>query len=245
MTTSQHQSAFNLVDGEWQSAPEELEVRNPADIREIVATVPSMDARSVHAAFEAAERAAATWRHTSQVDRGRVLLRAAQLLRERRDDLSRTLTLEMGKTLSEASGEVGKAADFFEYYGGLGRAERGSLLSHENPDVMSWTVHEPVGVVLAITPWNDPLLDSGPQARSGADRRKQRRTQAGLRHPRNRDRAGPGAQRRGPASRRTQHRHWCRPEDRCCASRAPGTEGRELHGLERGRRFTEGVPRRS
>ena len=64
----------------------------------------------------------------------------------------------MGKTLAEASGEVGKAADFFEYYGGLGRAERGSLLSHENPDVMSWTVHEPLGVVLAITPWNDPLL---------------------------------------------------------------------------------------
>ena len=64
----------------------------------------------------------------------------------------------MGKTLAEASGEVGKAADFFEYYGGLGRAERGSLLSHENPDVMAWTVHEPLGVVLAITPWNDPLL---------------------------------------------------------------------------------------
>ena len=59
------------------------------------------------------------------MDRGRVLLRAAQLLRDRRDELSRTLTLEMGKTLAEAGGEVGKAADFFEYYGGLGRADRG------------------------------------------------------------------------------------------------------------------------
>jgi aldehyde dehydrogenase (NAD+) len=138
--------------------PEQLEVRNPADVREVVGTVPSMDARGVHAAFDSAERAAAAWRDTSQVDRGRVLLRASELLRDRREELARTLTLEMGKTLAEAGGEVGKAADFFEYYGGLGRAERGGLLSHENLDVMSWTVHEPLGVVLAITPWNDPLL---------------------------------------------------------------------------------------
>jgi len=158
VTTSLHLSALNLVDGEWQSGPNRLEVRNPADTRELVATVPSMDARDVHAAFEAADRASATWRNTSQVDRGRVLLRAAHLLRDRRDELSRTLTLEMGKTLAEANGEVGKAADFFEYYGGLGRAERGSLLSHANPGVMAWTAHEPLGVVLAITPWNDPLL---------------------------------------------------------------------------------------
>jgi len=158
MTTSLHRPVLNLVGGEWHPGPEELEVRNPADTREVVATVPSMDAAGVHAAFDAAERAATTWRRVSQVDRGRVLLRAAQLLRDRQDDLSRTLTLEMGKTLAEARGEIGKAADFFEYYGGLGRAERGELLAHENPAVMAWTVHEPLGVVLAITPWNDPLL---------------------------------------------------------------------------------------
>jgi len=158
VTTTQSQPALNLVDGAWQSSAEQLEVRNPADTRELLATVPSMDARDVHAVFEAAERATGPWRAMSQVDRGRVLLRAAQLMRERRDELSRTLSLEMGKTLAEAYGEVGKAADFFEYYGGLGRAERGSLLAHENPDVMAWTVHEPLGVVLAITPWNDPLL---------------------------------------------------------------------------------------
>ena len=159
MTTTLHQSALNLVDGQWQSAPAQLEVRNPADLRELVATRPSMDAAGVHAAFDAAERAAAAWRSTSQVDRGRVLLRAAQLLRDRRDELSRTLTREMGKTLAEARGEVGKAADFFEYYGGLGRAERRERCSRtRTAEVLSWTVHEPLGVVLAITPWNDPLL---------------------------------------------------------------------------------------
>jgi len=158
VTTTLHHSALNLVDGQWQSAPGELEVRNPADLRELVATVPAMDAAGVRAAFDAAERAAAVWRRTSQVDRGRVLLRAAQLLRDRSDELSRTLTREMGKTLAEATGEVGKAADFFEYYGGLGRVDRGEVLAHENPDVLAWTIHEPLGVVLAITPWNDPML---------------------------------------------------------------------------------------
>jgi acyl-CoA reductase-like NAD-dependent aldehyde dehydrogenase len=151
-------SVLNLVDGQWQSSAESLEVRNPADTREVVATVPSMDADAVHAAFEAAARGAAVWRATSEVDRGRILLRTAQLLRERTDELSRVLTREMGKTLAEAAGEVTKAADFFEYYGGLGRSDRGTVLSHENPDVMAWAVHEPLGVVLAVTPWNDPLL---------------------------------------------------------------------------------------
>jgi alpha-ketoglutaric semialdehyde dehydrogenase len=158
VTTSMHQTVLNLVDGEWHSSVEHLEVRNPADTRELVATVPSMDADAVRSAFDAAERGAKKWRNTSPVDRGRVLLRAAQLLRDRVDDLSRTLTLEMGKTIAEARGEVGKSADFFEYYGGLGRSERGGLLPHESFDVISWTVHEPLGVVLAITPWNDPLL---------------------------------------------------------------------------------------
>jgi alpha-ketoglutaric semialdehyde dehydrogenase len=158
VTTSMLPSVLNLVDGEWPSSTESLEVRDPADTRDLVATVPSMDARAVHAAFEAAERGATVWRDTSQVDRGRVLLRAAQLLRDRRGELSRTLTREMGKTLGEADGEIAKAADFLEYYGGLGRSERGIVLSHENPEVISWAVHEPLGVVLAITPWNDPLL---------------------------------------------------------------------------------------
>ncbi|PVG81168.1 aldehyde dehydrogenase [Nocardioides gansuensis] len=158
MTETTVTHAQNLVGGTWQSTATTLEVRNPADGRELVATVPSMDAAAVHAAFDAAERGAVVWRDTSPVDRGRVLLRAAAIMRDQRDDLARILTKEMGKTLAEATGEVGKAADFLEYYGGLGRGEQGSLLAHENPEVTAWAVHEPLGVVLAITPWNDPLL---------------------------------------------------------------------------------------
>jgi len=158
MTSSTAPVLRNLVGGTWRSTAETLEVRNPADARELVATVPSMDAAAVHAVFDAAERGAAIWRDTTPIDRGRVLLRAAALMREQREELARTLTREMGKTLAEATGEVAKAADFLEYYGGLGRDEQGNLLSHENPAVMAWAKHEPLGVVLAITPWNDPLL---------------------------------------------------------------------------------------
>lgn len=158
MTTSTPLNLVNLLDGEWRSSTDHLDVHNPADMREVVATVPRMSADDVAAAFDAASRGAQVWKATSPVDRGRILTRASILLRERQRALSEILTREMGKTLAEATGEVNKTADFFEYYGGLGRADQGEILAHEVSGVMAWTIHEPVGVVLAITPWNDPLL---------------------------------------------------------------------------------------
>jgi len=149
---------LNLVGGTWVDAGGTLEVRDPSDERVVVGLVPAMDAGDVDRVYAAAAAGFEAWRATSSVDRGRVLLEAAGLLRERREQIAVTLTREMGKTLAEASGEVAKAADFFEYYGGLGRAARGEVLAHERTDTMAYTVHEPRGVVLAITPWNDPLL---------------------------------------------------------------------------------------
>ncbi len=150
----------NLVAGEWRAAAgdEWLEVFDPADREHLVGAVPAMAAADVEAVFDAARAAATQWARTPSIQRGRILLRGATLLRERRADIARTITLEMGKTLAEATGEVAKAADFFEYYGGLGRRATGERLAHEQPGAQAWTVHEPVGVVLAITPWNDPLL---------------------------------------------------------------------------------------
>jgi aldehyde dehydrogenase (NAD+) len=149
----------NLVGGAWRDVPgERLEVRNPADLREVVGAVPRMDAAAIADVYAEAERGAAVWRATSAVQRGRVLLEAAALLRQRRAPIAQLLSLEMGKTLGEAAVEVTKAADFLEYYGGIGRAARGEVLPHERDDVLAYTVHEPLGVVLAITPWNDPLL---------------------------------------------------------------------------------------
>jgi aldehyde dehydrogenase (NAD+) len=148
----------NLVGGEWLETGEAIEVVNPADERQVVGAVPSMSAGDVAAVYEAAAAGAQIWAATSKIDRGRVLTATARLLRERAEELAKLLSAEMGKTLAEARGEVGKSADFFEYFGGLGRSSRGELLAHEVAGVHAYTVHEPLGVVLAITPWNDPLL---------------------------------------------------------------------------------------
>lgn len=148
----------NLVGGDWREEAEWLEVRNPADRREVVGVVPRMRADVVTLAYDAAAEAFGAWSKTSAIARGRILLRAAALLRERSQELARILTLEMGKTLTEATGEVHKSADFFEYYGGLGRGKLGYVLDDERPGVSAWVARVPVGVVLAVTPWNDPLL---------------------------------------------------------------------------------------
>jgi acyl-CoA reductase-like NAD-dependent aldehyde dehydrogenase len=135
-----------------------LEVLDPSDLREVVGSVPRMTAADVQAMFAAAAEGAVEWARTSSVNRGRILLQAAAIVRERQGEIARVLTREMGKTLAEATGEVGKTADFFEYYGGIGRTDKGTLLAHERADVTAYTLHEPLGVILAITPWNDPLL---------------------------------------------------------------------------------------
>lgn len=160
MSTSTIKQAKNLVGGEWRESAsgKHLDVRDPADEREIVAQVPAMSATDMEEVYDAATIGASVWAHTSPVARGRILIQAAHLLRDRREAVARDLTREMGKTLAEATGEVSKSADFLEYCGGLGRAPQGDLLGDERSGVRVWTVREPLGVVLAICPWNDPLL---------------------------------------------------------------------------------------
>jgi aldehyde dehydrogenase (NAD+) len=150
----------NLVAGRWQSAEDEAwkEVRNPADRREVVGRVPAMTVADVEEVYRSAAAAKRGWSDRSGIERGRVLLEASSLLRERKLELARDLSREMGKRLGEAEAEVEKSADFFEYYSSFGRLAVGSVLPHEQGSARSWTISEPLGVVLAITPWNDPLL---------------------------------------------------------------------------------------
>lgn len=150
----------NLVGGQWIGNPDRewLPDRSPADTEDVVTMVATMDAAEVNSAYSAARGAAVSWGTESPVVRGRVLFNVAAILRERADAIARLISSEMGKTLTEATGEVQRSADFFEYYAGFGRAPRGSLLPDGRPSVLTWTSEEPVGVVLLITPWNDPLL---------------------------------------------------------------------------------------
>ncbi|WP_137845295.1 aldehyde dehydrogenase family protein [Microbacterium sp. 2FI] len=156
MTTS---TLPNLIGGEFVDADpgHVIEVTNPADGSRVGA-VAALTAAEVTAVFDAAEAGAKTWRTAGPLARGRVLLDAASLIRAEATSLVELIVAEMGKTRAEATGEVGKAAEFFEYYGGLGRAPFGELIPDARPGTFAMQTREPIGIVVLITPWNDPLL---------------------------------------------------------------------------------------
>lgn len=148
----------NLVDGEIITGEATIEVTNPADSREVVGAVPAMTAADIEAVHAAAQRGARTWKNTGRIARGEVLRAIAAGLRADSERLATLITREMGKTLAEARVEVTKSADFFDYYAGLARLPYGELLPDGRPGTYARVVHEPLGVVVLITPWNDPLL---------------------------------------------------------------------------------------
>jgi acyl-CoA reductase-like NAD-dependent aldehyde dehydrogenase len=135
-----------------------LEVRDPADVRSVVGEVPAMTAADVAAAYSLARTAFATWRRTGPLDRAAVLARCASLIRARAEDGAVILVRENGKTLAEARVEVAKTADFLDYYASFARQPWGELLADARPGTQTSARVEPVGVVLAICPWNDPLI---------------------------------------------------------------------------------------
>jgi aldehyde dehydrogenase (NAD+) len=150
----------SLIGGEWLDSGAEgtLPVTDPSDVEQVVGNVPAMGAADITALYDAAEKGAHTWRRTAPLERGRILAGAARLLRDRSEQIAHDLVSEMGKTLAEATVEVTKAADFFEYYASLARLPLGVLLADARPSVTVEVRNEPIGIVVAITPWNDPLL---------------------------------------------------------------------------------------
>ena len=150
----------NLVDGKIlePATSESIDVTNPADSEQLVGRVPAMTAEDIHAVYEAAVTGARTWRETGVLARGEILRAAAAKVRDESDALALLIVHEMGKTLAEARVEVKKTADFFDYYAGQARLPYGELLADARPGTYARVIHEPLGVVLLITPWNDPLL---------------------------------------------------------------------------------------
>ncbi|MFG2959226.1 aldehyde dehydrogenase family protein [Streptomyces sp. NPDC048291] len=147
-----------LLGGEWVSTGEWIDVHDPADVRTPFARVPALSAKDVTRAYDHAERGFAAWRRTSPFERARVLTEAARLIRERAGEIAADVTAENGKTRAEAAGETLKAADFLEYYAGLARQGYGTLLHDARPHHRTHTQREPIGVLLVISPWNDPLI---------------------------------------------------------------------------------------
>lgn len=147
------------VAGEWirGGGRESLVVRNPAT-GDVLEQVPVASPDDVSAAIAAANSAFRAWSRRSALERGRILARAGQLIRERAPQLARTLTLEAGKTLSESHGEIVGAADTFEWMAEEGKRVYGRVVPSRLADTEQMVIHQPLGVVAAFTPWNSPLV---------------------------------------------------------------------------------------
>ncbi|MCC7176310.1 MAG: aldehyde dehydrogenase family protein [Bryobacterales bacterium] len=150
----------NFIDGKWQPAEGggRHQIRNPARPDEVLGDFPSSAPADVDAAVSAAAGAAKEWARMPGPQRGAILSRFAQLLESRKAELGRIVTLEMGKPLGEAAGEVGRAATEARFSAGEASRLDGHTFATERAGYSCQTVLEPLGVVAAISPWNFPVV---------------------------------------------------------------------------------------
>jgi succinate-semialdehyde dehydrogenase/glutarate-semialdehyde dehydrogenase len=145
------------IDGNWLDADsgQTIKVNNPAT-NEIIGTVPKMGAAETRRAIEAADRALPAWRSLTAKERATKLRRWFDLLMENQDDLGRLMTMEQGKPLAEAKGEIAYAASFIEWFAEEGKRVYGDTIPGHQADKRILVMKQPIGVTAAITPWNFP-----------------------------------------------------------------------------------------
>ncbi|NYE24860.1 NAD-dependent succinate-semialdehyde dehydrogenase [Pigmentiphaga litoralis] len=131
-------------------------VINPAT-GALVGSLPCATTEDVDAALQSSQRALPGWRRMSPLDRSAILRRAATLTRDRAPDIARGITLDEGKPLAEALGEVMSCAEQFEWHAEEGRRIYGRVVPPRLPEVRQIVLREPVGVCAAFTPWNFPM----------------------------------------------------------------------------------------
>ena len=148
----------NYIRGEWISVQRgrEVEVRNPADLDEIIGKGFLASRGEAEAALAAASDALPSWSRTPAPKRGEIIERAADLLRAEQDEVARLLTREEGKTVAEAKGEIYRAYNVLNYTAGQSRRMGGITIPSELPKNFAYTIRQPLGVVALITPWNFP-----------------------------------------------------------------------------------------
>lgn len=146
------------INGEWKNAysNETMDVINPAT-GEVIAQVASGGSRETKEAIAAADAAFQEWKNTTAFDRAQYMKKVSELMRERAEDLAKTITMEMGKPINEARREVNSAINYNDWF--LEEAKRvyGETVPASHQDKHLMVLREPVGVTAAITPWNFPL----------------------------------------------------------------------------------------
>jgi succinate-semialdehyde dehydrogenase/glutarate-semialdehyde dehydrogenase len=146
------------VDGKWRHAVSGLTfpVTNPAT-SEVLAQISAAETQDVRDAVAAAEAAFPAWAARTAYERAGYLYEAHRLMLERADDLAKVMTTEQGKPLRTARIEVQYAADFLMWFAEEAKRVYGSTIPSARADQRFMVLHQPVGVVGAVTPWNYPI----------------------------------------------------------------------------------------
>ena len=147
----------NYINNEWLATGVDdcLDVTNPATT-EVLAKVPLSPTAEVDRAAQAAAAALDDWRHTPPTERIQYLFKLKQLLEDNLDDISRTITMECGKTLTEATGEMQRAIENVEVACGIPTMMQGTNLEDIASGIDEFMIRQPVGVCAAIAPFNFP-----------------------------------------------------------------------------------------
>jgi succinate-semialdehyde dehydrogenase / glutarate-semialdehyde dehydrogenase len=146
-----------LIGGIWQDAETKVavDVVDPASLS-VLGTVPDMGGSETRAAIDAAAEAFKSWKKTTHAERAGLLERWHDLIRQHEEDLALLLTLEQGKPLAEARGEIRYGASFVKWFAEEARRIGGSTIPSPTSDRRIVVLKEAVGVCAIITPWNFP-----------------------------------------------------------------------------------------
>jgi alpha-ketoglutaric semialdehyde dehydrogenase len=146
----------NYINGKWVGGKSTFQTINPAN-EELLAEITQAQTSDVAAAAGAATEAFKSWRLVPAPLRGELLFKIGDILKQKKEDLARLLTQDMGKVISEARGDVQEAIDMAYFMGGEGRRLLGYTAPVEMPNKFGMAVRDPAGVVGLITPWNFPI----------------------------------------------------------------------------------------
>ena len=146
-----------FIDGEWVGADGggTIAVTNPAT-GEALGTVPNCGAAETRRAIEAAQAAFPAWRAKTAKERAAILRKWFDLMMAHQDELAHLLTIEQGKSLAEARGEIAYGASYIEWFAEEGKRIYGDVIPTHAADKRIVVLKQPIGVTAAITPWNFP-----------------------------------------------------------------------------------------
>lgn len=154
-----HDKKTNYINGEWVESVsgQTFTSTNPANSGEVLGVYARSSSEDIAYAVKSAQSAYASWRKLPPPSRAAILSKLARILEAKKENFSQQMTLEMGKVLTEARGDVQEAIDMAHYMAAFGRLPNGQLVPSERAEMFCAAKKVPLGVVGLITPWNFPI----------------------------------------------------------------------------------------